>query len=211
MANQFDSPPVTPQGTVFQFHQQIFISHPTTETPSSVPVQLSPPLAQSSSIGASSSSSSTHCKIMKASGNAKQLLHEHYGKWKIQLPKESFIAWDNQDKSHIKKYSAIFVCPPYKRSLCRWWIDPCRPFLARLWETSRNGLVWEQEGCAMEAAAARALDCFRYRDSPRGERVRFQLGNDVPYQRGQTPASFPIIPPEVTAKVERLGGILCSR
>lgn len=111
---------------------------------------------------------------------AKAELHRLYGKppRRKVITSEYFHTWHDENPSHIRKWTALFVCPISAELFFAGRYGPEG--------TRENELVWfVKKATAEHAAAARAYDCFVYRDRISGadalEEERNPIGVETPY------------------------------
>jgi hypothetical protein len=111
----------------------------------------------------------------------KSELHRLYGKppRRKVITSEYFHTWPDDQPSHVRKWTALFVCPITAELFFAGRYAPeC--------STTDRSLVWfAKKATAEHAAAARAFDCFQYRNriTPTDPVVeeRAPIGLETPY------------------------------
>jgi hypothetical protein len=184
-------------------------------SPLSAPPQIANnDLSNPSGATPSADNSRRTIRISKAQGNAKQELQiyfDRHDKHPVQLPKKVFVAWDDGNEPHVKRFTCIFVSPARE-------LFPS----GKLWDArghsyeSISNIHWyKTKKEAIEAAAARAIDCLNYRDRylPQTDGdERFQFGKEDPYD-SEDPQSPPQdlprkIPDQTKQAIRDLGGTI---
>jgi hypothetical protein len=130
----------------------------------------------------------------------KAALYVFYGKKprRVQLSGNAYVTWDNQLQTHEVKYTSAFICPITKE----------------VFLSGHYGDAYKKDGClvwytkkalAEHAAAARALDCWNWRE-PTGNSGE-RLGQDDPYLKGQAPIDPSTqLPPSVLVTIQEAQG-----
>jgi len=98
----------------------------------------------------------------KTMGVPKNALSAHYGKRHLGIPLSNiqFHSWSDNGASHLLKWSSTFTCPITQEKF-----QSGRYGDERFWVV-KDGTVWYRKKMMAEhAAAARALDCFLWRES----------------------------------------------
>jgi hypothetical protein len=188
------------------------------EIPPLYPPQGTPPnsiaaLQEVSPLSTPSADNRRTIEIFKAQGNAKQELHIYFDKHNEpgqqgQLPKKVFVTWDDRKEQHVKRFTCIFVSPEGE-------VFPS----GKLWdarghsyEPGSNTHWYKNKKEAIEAAAARAIDCLNYRFLSRTGDDRFQFGKEDPYGSDDTqspPQDLPrVISEQTKQEILSLGGII---
>jgi hypothetical protein len=161
--------------------------------------------------GGPSTDSRRIIKTFKAQGNAKQELQIYFDRHKqnpVQLPKTAFVTWDDGNLPHVKRFTCIFVSP----------LGEAFPS-GELWDARSHSydpvsnIHWYSTNKeAIEAAAARAIDCLNYRSLPRSGGERFQFGKEYPYDNDdhESPTrDLPSkIPQQTKQEIRSLRGII---
>ena len=155
--------------------------------------------------------------LFKARGNAKQELQIYFDKHKDPfeqgpLPKRAFVTWGDANEGHIERFTCIFVSP----------IGELFPS-GELWDAQGHSHRYESvskthwyktKKKAIEAAAARAIDCLNYRSFPLATGDdRFQFGKEGPYDTSDDPESPPRdlpsnIPEQTKQEIRSMRGII---
>jgi hypothetical protein len=110
----------------------------------------------------------------------------------LQLLKEFYTTWSNGEKSPKTRFTCVFTCP-----------NTGEHFAAGNWKNKKgvtivDGTHWyNTKKIALQAAAAKALDCFSLRRCHGTEKHPSQRCVDLPYLIGDAPA-LPDLPPDVT-------------
>ena len=144
-------------------------------------------------------------------GVPKARLNSWYGEAprRQQLGKEWFVSWANGAQPHQLRFSCVFVCPLTAE------IFPAGRYGQDTGHSvDGNNVVWyTQKKQAEHGAAARAYDCFSYRQHYGTDIQATRLGLETPYlsQQGAaslqlewTPPVLPQWPPDVDAKIQAL-------
>jgi hypothetical protein len=105
----------------------------------------------------------------------------------VEIPDENFVIYTNPNRNeHGPLYTCFFVCPLFGECFLS---DELKRSGTKV--STRNGLNWYKTiRAAKKTAAARAFDCFEYREG-RPTRNRFCV--EAPYERDMALPSLPTI------------------
>ena len=148
--------------------------------------------------------------------NPKAKLYERYQNGMINdehsvgfhIPKEHFVTWQ-MGRYHTPSFTCIFVCPRSGELFSSGKLisgDDDFNF--------QDGFIWyPKKKRAEEAAAARAFDCFEFRQERGNINDRVQFCNEAPYEENEGPMSTipPNIPQEYLETIQRLQNASSSR
>ena len=157
-------------------------------------------------------SSETKERTPKASKNCTFISTSTRRKDPAQLPKKTIVTRDDGNEPYAKRFTRIFVSP----------IGELFPS-GELWDAQGHSHRYESvskthwyktKKKAIEAAAARAIDCLNYRSFPLATGDdRFQFGKEGPYDTSDDPESPPRdlpsnIPEQTKQEIRSMRGII---
>ncbi|KAL7549507.1 hypothetical protein ACHAWF_012772, partial [Thalassiosira exigua] len=113
-----------------------------------------------------------------------------------QMIKDYFTTWDDKEKPHKTKFTCIFTCPlTGEHFACGRWNAGGKVIEVPI---SSDGVFWySNKKRAMNAAAARALDCLSFREHGGTGAALPQRCHDAPYSSSAEAPAF-AIPERIT-------------
>lgn len=157
----------------------------------------------------STTRSDDHLELLEAMDDATMVLHERFNQqYMIQSLKQYFVCWSQGPLNHLT-WSASFIHPISAEIFLAGSLIRNPPEVYHFGTCFYSTKKW-----AIKAAAGRAEDCFRLRESRRGTRIA-QFTSDRPYEEGRdagatTAGALPIhedllshVPPAARIQIER--------
>jgi hypothetical protein len=151
---------------------------------------------------------------VKARGNAKDDLHKRYDLVNRQIPKKNFVTWNDDGKDHEPYWTGIFVCTQTGECFSSGELNSLVDDDSGTLHQHHGRTHWYgTKKKAIEAAAGRAEDCFRFREEESTRSgVRYQFCVEAPYGVAAAVMAPPAsIPQEKLQMIERLQNQAYSR